>query len=47
MRIAAVILVLGLGGASFPINIGSISFAVEGMALAAIIGIILNKVIAK
>lgn len=43
--IAAIILVLGLGGASLPINIGSVHFTVEGMALAAIIGIIMNKVI--
>lgn len=44
--IAAVILVLGLGGAALPIQIGSnIDFAIEGMALAAIIGIILNKVL--
>ncbi|MBN2259354.1 MAG: uracil permease [Clostridiales bacterium] len=43
--IAAVILVLGLGGAVMPITIGTISFSLEGMALAAIIGIILNKVL--
>ncbi|KAB3532121.1 uracil-xanthine permease [Alkaliphilus serpentinus] len=43
--IAAVILVLGLGGASLPVNIGDVNFAVEGMALAAIVGIILNKVL--
>jgi len=42
--IAAVILVLGLGGASLPVNIGTVSFHVEGMALAAIVGIVLNKV---
>ncbi len=42
--IAAVILVLGLGGASLPVNIGTVSFSVEGMALAAIVGIFLNKV---
>lgn len=40
--ICAVILVLGLGGAA--IHIGS-SFSMEGMALAAIIGIILNKIL--
>jgi len=38
--LAAVILVLGLGGAV--IQIGSFKF--EGMALAAIIGIVLNKI---
>lgn len=43
--IAALILVLGLGGAAIPINIGSISFTIEGMALAAIVGIVVNKVI--
>lgn len=43
--IAAVILVLGLGGAVLPINIGPINFSMEGMALAAIVGIILNKVL--
>ncbi len=42
--IAAVILVLGLGGASLPVNIGTVSFSIEGMALAAIVGIVLNKV---
>jgi len=39
--IAAVILVLGLGGAVLPITS---SLSIEGMALAAIVGIILNKV---
>lgn len=43
--IAAVILVLGLGGAALPVNIGALNFQMEGMALAAIIGIILNKVL--
>ncbi|MFZ5967580.1 MAG: uracil-xanthine permease family protein [Bacillota bacterium] len=45
--ISAVILVLGLGGAVLPININvlSVSFTLEGMALAAIIGILLNKVL--
>lgn len=43
--IAAVILVLGLGGAELPINIGQVSLSVEGMALAAIVGIILNKLL--
>lgn len=41
--IAAVILVLGLGGASLPI--AAIGVTLEGMALAAIIGIILNKIL--
>lgn len=43
--IAAVIFVLGLGGAVLPINLGFVNFSIEGMALAAIIGIILNKVL--
>ncbi|MBB6216896.1 uracil permease [Anaerosolibacter carboniphilus] len=43
--IAAVILVLGLGGAALPIGFGTMSFTIEGMALAAITGIILNKVL--
>lgn len=43
--IAATILVLGLGGAVLPINLGSISFSMEGMALAVIVGIILNKLL--
>ena len=43
--IAAVILVLGLGGAVLPITIGEMSLSIEGMALAAIVGIILNVVL--
>ncbi|MCA0385188.1 MAG: NCS2 family nucleobase:cation symporter [Firmicutes bacterium] len=43
--IAAVILVLGLGGAVLPITIGALSLSLEGMALAAIIGILLNVVL--
>ena len=43
--ISAVILVLGLGGAALPIKFGAVDFAVEGMALAAIVGIVLNKVL--
>lgn len=43
--IAAVILVLGLGGALFPISIGAFQLNIEGMALAAIVGIILNKLL--
>lgn len=42
--VAASIFVLGLGGASLPINIFGVSFAMEGMALAAIVGIFLNKI---
>lgn len=43
--IAAVILVLGLGGAVLPITIGAMSLSLEGMALAAIVGILLNVVL--
>jgi uracil permease len=43
--IAAVILVLGLGGAVLPVNLGFVEFSIEGMALAAIVGIIMNKVL--
>ena len=43
--ISAVIMVLGLGGAVLPVKIGMIDFSIEGMALAAIVGIILNKVL--
>ncbi|MCL2103188.1 MAG: uracil-xanthine permease family protein [Syntrophorhabdaceae bacterium] len=43
--ISAVILVLGIGGAIVPFSIGSVSFSIEGMALAAIVGIILNQIL--
>ena len=43
--IAAVILVLGIGGAAIPFSIGEVNFNIEGMALAAIVGIILNQVL--
>jgi len=43
--VAAVIFVLGLGGAVLPVKFGAINFTIEGMALAAIAGIILNKVL--
>lgn len=43
--IAASILVLGLGGAMFPVEIGQFALNIEGMALAAIVGIILNKLL--
>lgn len=40
--IAATILVLSLGGAAIPINLGSFTVQIQGIALAAIVGIILN-----
>ena len=43
--IAAVILILGLGGAALPVKMGILNFSVSGMALGAIAGIILNKVL--
>lgn len=43
--ISAVVLVLGLGGASLPISAGAVNFTIEGMALAAIVGIALNKIL--
>jgi len=43
--IAAVILVLGLGGAVIPFKIGLFALNLEGMALAAIVGILLNVVL--
>ena len=43
--ISAVIMVLGLGGASFPIALGAFNVNIEGMALAAIVGIVLNIIL--
>jgi uracil permease len=43
--IAAAILVLGIGDAVVPFKIGSVDISIFGMALAAIVGIILNKVL--
>jgi len=43
--IAAVILVLGIGDAVVPFKIGSVDISIFGMALAAIVGIILNKLL--
>lgn len=43
--ITATIVVLGLGGATLPINIGDMSVSIEGMALAAIAGIFLNIIL--
>lgn len=43
--ITAVIGVLGLGGAALNFNIGTISVNIEGMALAAIVGVILNIIL--
>lgn len=45
MIIIAVILVFGLGGAVIPIKIGLVEIKLVGMALAAIVGIILNIIL--
>ncbi len=42
--IAATILILSLGGVSIPIPLGNGQIEIEGMALGALVGIILNKV---
>ncbi|GAH56087.1 unnamed protein product, partial [marine sediment metagenome] len=43
--ISAVVLVLGLGGAVLSIPLGDAKVEIAGMALGAIVGIILNKVL--
>ena len=43
--IAAVIMILGLGDAEFPIRFWVVNFTLESMALAAITGIILNRLL--
>lgn len=43
--ISSAILVLGLGGAALPVEFGAVSFSIEGMALAAIVGIVLNQIL--
>ena len=45
LLISAVILVLSLGGAVLPIPLGSGKIEIAGMALGAIVGIILNKIL--
>ncbi|TVR67328.1 MAG: uracil-xanthine permease [Spirochaetaceae bacterium] len=45
MIIGAVILVFGLGGAVIPIEIGMVKINLVGMALAAIVGIVLNIIL--
>ncbi len=45
MIIAAVILVFGLGGAVLPIKLGAVNIEIAGMALAAIVGILLNIIL--
>src|SRR5690625_1438349 len=43
--ISSVILVIGVGGAAVRLTFGDANIAIEGMALAAIVGLILNLVI--
>jgi len=45
LLISAVILVLGLGGAVLSIPLGDAKVEIAGMALGAIVGIILNKIL--
>ena len=47
MIIIATVLVFGLGGAVIPIKIGIAEIQLVGMALAAIIGILLNILLPK
>ena len=42
--IAATILILSLGGVSIPISLGNGQIEIEGMALGALVGIVLNKI---
>lgn len=43
--IASVILVIGIGGAHVDINLGDFNLQIQGMALAAIIGVVLNLIL--
>lgn len=45
--IVSLILVLGLGGASFPLKIGGTSLELHGMALAALVGIVANLLLPR
>lgn len=40
--VVSLILVLGLGGAAFPLSVGGTSLSLSGMALAALVGIVAN-----
>ena len=41
----AAILVLSIGGASIAFSIGTVNFVIEGIGLAAIVGILLNVIL--
>lgn len=43
--VSAAMLVIGLGGATISINSGDLSLSISGMALAAIVGIVLNLIL--
>ena len=43
--IVSLILVLGLGGAAFPISVAGTSLELHGMALAALVGIVANLIL--
>ncbi|MPY66968.1 uracil-xanthine permease [Deinococcus sp. SDU3-2] len=43
--IVSLILVLGLGGAAFPVHVGGTSLTLSGMALAALVGIVANLIL--
>ncbi|GGS32644.1 uracil-xanthine permease family protein [Deinococcus knuensis] len=45
--IVSLILVLGLGGAAFPIQVGGTSLSLSGMALAALVGIVANLILPR
>lgn len=45
--IVSLILVLGLGGASFPLKVGGTSLELHGMALAALVGIVANMLLPR
>lgn len=43
--VVSLILVLGLGGAKFPVALGGVQFELHGMALAALVGILANALL--
>lgn len=43
--VVSLILVLGLGGAKFPVSLGGVHFELHGMALAALVGILANALL--
>lgn len=45
--IVSLILVLGLGGAAFPVTVGGTSLSLSGMALAALTGIVANLILPR